>query len=87
MTDEDVGADFAHPARVYDCWLGGMTPGSHGVKGCFHTISIASAQCLHMPAAVLRGGGACYHWTIKRRCCAAAAADPGSGTAYFLVVS
>ena len=23
MTDEDVGADFAHPARVYDYWLGG----------------------------------------------------------------
>ena len=24
MTDEDVGADFAHPARVYDYWLGAM---------------------------------------------------------------
>ena len=23
MTEEDVGADFAHPARVYDYWLGG----------------------------------------------------------------
>jgi hypothetical protein len=23
MTDEDVGADYAHPARVYDYWLGG----------------------------------------------------------------
>jgi hypothetical protein len=23
MTDEGVGADFAHPARVYDYWLGG----------------------------------------------------------------
>jgi hypothetical protein len=32
-----------------------------------HTISIPPAQCLHMPAAVLRCSGACYHWTIKRR--------------------
>ena len=23
MTEQDVGADFAHPARVYDYWLGG----------------------------------------------------------------
>ena len=23
MTEEDIGADFAHPARVYDYWLGG----------------------------------------------------------------
>jgi hypothetical protein len=64
-----------------------VAPGLHGVQGFLHTIFIASAPCLHMPAAVLRCSGACYHQAITRRRCAAAAADPGSGTANVLVVS
>jgi hypothetical protein len=55
MTDEDVGADFAHPARVYD-YLAALAPGSYLVIS--HVTNDRSAEKMRANSEVAESSGA-----------------------------